>query len=131
MIYGITKIPKIKHPKKLKKYWGNILSFVNNDNYAGKVIYMKAGKQSSLEYHCNKTETYFLLSGKLKVGLRLGRAKNKSVVLNQGDTITIPVGLMHIRIALKDSIIIEVSTKDDNGDSHLVEEGRIYAHKEK
>lgn len=131
MAYGITKIPKIKHPKKLKKYWGGVLSFVNNDNYVGKIINMEAGKQSSLEYHCNKIETYFLLFGKLKVGLRVGRAKNKSIILNPGDAITIPIGLMHMRIALKDSVIVEVSTKDDDKDSHLVEEGRTYVHKEK
>ena len=35
-----------------------------------------------------------------------------------------------MRIAEEDVVIIEVSTKDDDGDSHLVEDGQTYTHKE-
>ena len=64
--------------------------------------------------------------GLLKVGLRVGRAKNKSVILQKGDVFHIKPGLMHMRMALEDTVIIEASTKDDDGDSHLVEDGHTY-----
>jgi len=35
-----------------------------------------------------------------------------------------------MRIAEQDCVIIEVSTKDDDGDSHIVEDGRFYKHVE-
>jgi len=112
------------------KYWGKIESIVSEEDYAGKRIFMKQNSQSSLEYHILKKEAYFLQSGKLKIGLRVGRAKNKSVILNPGDVFVINRGLMHMRIALKDSVIFEISTKDDDKDSHLVEDGRNYVHRE-
>ena len=35
-------------------------------------------------------------------------------------------GLMHMRIAIKDTMIIEWSTKDDDADSNIVEDGKVY-----
>ena len=111
------------------KYWGSIQSLVNGA-YAGKRIFLKAGAQNSLEFHCQKTETYFIHSGKLKVGLRLGRGENKSVIIEAGDVFEIPPGLMHMKIGIEDSVVIEISTHDDDRDSHIVEDGKIYKHKE-
>ena len=88
--------------------------------------WMNAHTQSSLEYHVKKKESYYIESGCLKVGLRIGRGKNTSVTLNQGDVFHIPPGLMHMRIAMLDTVIIEVSTTDDDSDSHIVEDGKTY-----
>lgn len=92
---------------------------------------MREGTQSSMEYHVKKDEYYYILAGQLKVGVRIGRAENKSIVLNPGDVFHIPPGLMHMRIALKDTIIIEWSNKDDDSDSNIVEDGKTYVHIEK
>ena len=121
---------KIEKPFDYRdKYWGSIQSLVNEE-YAGKRIYIKAGSQNSLEFHCRKTETYFVHSGKLKVGLRLGRGENRSVVIAAGDIFEIPPGLMHMKIGIEDSVVIEISTHDDDRDSHIVEDGKTYKHKE-
>jgi len=53
-----------------------------------------------------------------------------SLILNQGDVFHIPIGFMHMRIALEDTVIIEFSTLDDDGDSQIVEDGRTYIHME-
>ena len=37
---------------------------------------------------------------------------------------------MHMRIALKDTLIIEWSNKDDDEDSNIVEDGKIYKFEE-
>lgn len=114
----------------LDKYWGKIESIESNDNFAAKRIFMNKDGQSSLEYHCHKKEGYIIQSGKLKVGTRVGRAENKSIILEEGDVFVIPLGVMHMRIGMEDTIIIEISTKDDDADSHLVEDGQTYVHKE-
>ena len=112
-----------------EKYWGEIESVVAKD-FAGKRIYMCKGGQSSLEFHCHKAESYFVQSGLLKVGLRFGRAENSNVVLESGQSFTILPGLMHMRIALEETVLVEISTRDSDQDSHLVEDGKSYEHKE-
>jgi mannose-6-phosphate isomerase-like protein (cupin superfamily) len=110
-----------------EKYWGTIETVVSQD-MAGKRIELRADSQSSLEFHCSKVETYYIHSGKVKVGLRIGRGENRSVIVAAGETFEVPPGLMHMRIGIEDSVIIEVSTRDDDRDSHLVEDGRTYQH---
>ena len=91
---------------------------------------MKQNSQSSMEYHIQKKESYLIEDGELKVGFRVGRAQNKSLVMKKGDIVTIPIGLMHMRMALKDTVILEISTPDDDSDSHLVEDGKKYVYQE-
>jgi mannose-6-phosphate isomerase-like protein (cupin superfamily) len=87
---------------------------------------MKKGSQSSLEYHVVKDEFYYIYSGRLKLGTRIGRGENTSIMLEKGDVYHIPPGLMHMRIALEDTVIIEWSNKDADTDSIIVEDGRNY-----
>ena len=129
--YGIqTAGEKYKPAKHVEKYWGYMETLFDNELYTVKRIFMRKGTQSSLEYHVKKKETYFIESGKLKVGIRTGRAKNSSFIMHPGELFDIKPGLMHMRIALEDTVIIEHSTKDDDGDSHIVEDGKKYKHVE-
>ena len=62
--------------------------------------------------------------------MRIGRAQNKSLILEKGDVFHIPPGLMHMRIALEDTVVIEWSNNDDDADSNIVEDGKTYEFKE-
>tara|TARA_Y100001938_G_scaffold148685_1_gene233176 strand:+ start:782 stop:1195 length:414 start_codon:yes stop_codon:yes gene_type:complete len=127
--YGRQTLPEISTVvKAVDKYWGDMKTLFENDLYTVKRIFMKKDTQSSMEYHVKKQESYYIESGRLKIGTRIGRAKNTSLILEQGDVFHIPVGFMHMRIALEDTIIIEFSTLDDDGDSHIVEDGKTYKH---
>jgi mannose-6-phosphate isomerase-like protein (cupin superfamily) len=129
--YGRQELPPILSVvKEVDKYWGNMKTLFENDQYTVKRIFMKKGTQSSMEYHIDKEESYYIESGKLKIGTRIGRAKNTSLILNENDVFNIPVGFMHMRIALEDTVIIEFSTLDNDGDSHIVEDGKTYKHLE-
>ena len=77
----------------------------------------------------NKYESYYLDKGKVKVGLRVGRAENISVTINEGYTFSLFPGLMHCRVGIDNCKIIEISTKDEDSDSYLVEDGNTYKHK--
>jgi mannose-6-phosphate isomerase-like protein (cupin superfamily) len=112
-----------------EKYWGSIETITSGE-FCGKKIVMRKGTQNSLEFHCLKHETYYVHSGQVKIGLRVGRAENRSVVLRKGDVFHIPPGLMHMKIATENCVVMEISTKDDDSDSHLVEDGQKYVHKE-
>ena len=126
-IYGRQIVPEImKASPVIEKYWGSIQNIYANDEFTLKVVIMKASTQSSMEYHVKKDEYYFIKSGLLKLGLRIGRAKNISILLKAGDVYHIPPGLMHMRIALEDTEIIEWSNKDDDLDSNIVEDGKTY-----
>ena len=125
--YGKQSIPdKLESGATESKYWGSIKTVYADENFTLKEIFMKAGSQSSMEYHISKDEKYFIQKGKLKLGLRVGRAQNTSIILEEGDVYHIPPGLMHMRIAIEDTVIIEWSNKDDDTDSNIVEDGRKY-----
>ena len=111
-----------------EKYWGRIESIVSDDDIAAKRIFVQKGGQGSLEYHVEKYETYYIHSGKVKVGLRIGRAENRSIVMTPGESYDVRPGVMHLRIGLEDTVIIEVSTRDSDSDSYLVEDGQTYRH---
>ena len=104
--YGIIQVPDVYKPvERIDKYWGYMDTLFNFENCTVKRIFMKRGCQSSLEFHCIKREIYYVESGTLKIGLRVGRAET-------------------------DCVIIEISTKDENSDSHIVEDGTKYNHEE-
>jgi mannose-6-phosphate isomerase-like protein (cupin superfamily) len=127
--YGRQSLPPVHSVvKNLDKYWGNIKTIFENDQYSVKRIFMEKGTQSSMEYHIKKEESYYIESGRLKIGTRIGRAVNTSLILEEGEVFHIPPGFMHMRIALEDTIIIEMSTLDDDADSHIVEDGKDYKH---
>lgn len=129
--YGRQNLPPIlKCKERREKYWGYITTVFATEDFTLKEVFMKSGTQSSMEYHVNKDEYYYIQSGKLKIGMRIGRAKNKSLILESGDVFHIPPGLMHMRIALEDTIVIEWSNKDDDEDSNIVEDGTTYVFKE-
>ena len=115
--------------KATETYWGSIQTLVDTPEYSAKRIWMRAGCQSSLEYHVHKKETYLIEEGLLIVGLRERRAINTEVALKIGDVFTIFPGQMHMRIAVTDVQILEVSTHDEACDTYFVEDGKTYKHK--
>jgi mannose-6-phosphate isomerase-like protein (cupin superfamily) len=104
------------------KYWGNIQTMVNTD-YTGKRLFFRKGQHSSLHFHCKKAETYFIHSGELFLRLRAGRGEDRLFTLRAGNTLFIPPGLMHQDAGAEDTVIIEVSTHDEDSDSFIVEDG--------
>lgn len=105
------------------KYWGTIETIVSK-NYAAKRMFVKKGSHASLEYHVKKLEAYYVHSGKLLARFRAGRAEDRYFEIGPGSGVLIPPGLMHQRGGLEDTVIIEISTRDEDSDSYLVEDGK-------
>ena len=63
---------------RVDKPWGYELRFVRTDRYAGKLLFIKAGSQLSLQYHEVKDEAFYVQSGSLD--LVLGRGAGQTAL---------------------------------------------------
>jgi len=96
---------------RVDKPWGYELRFVRTDRYAGKVLFIKAGSQLSLQYHEKKDEAFFVQSGTLE--LVLGRGGDQTVVaMRPGDSRHLSPGTVHRFRAVTDTLLFEVSTPE-------------------
>lgn len=116
---------KFKPTDFREKYWGSIETIVSRE-YAAKRMLVRKGQHASLEYHCRKLESYFIHGGKLLLRLRAGRGEDKYFEMPAGSANLTPPGLMHQRAGLADTVIIEISTRDEDSDSYLVEDGKSH-----
>ena len=109
-------------PKIVEKPWGREIWYADQSAYAGKVLEVKQGRRLSLQYHERKTETLYLLSGKVLLTVRpiaSGETPSASLVTAAdqrvwlpGQALHVPVRTIHRFEALEDSVLLEVSTPD-------------------
>ena len=109
-------------PKTVEKPWGREIWFADQAAYAGKILEVKKGRRLSLQYHERKTETLYLVSGKMVLTFRTlasGETPSAGLVTSAdqrtwlpGQTVHIPVRTIHRFEALEDSVLIEASTPD-------------------
>ena len=59
----------------VKKGWGHENIFVTNDDYCGKILHFRNGGKSSMHFHLDKKETWYVISGKYLIKfIEIGRA---------------------------------------------------------
>lgn len=103
------------------KAWGSELVIMNRGEYCGKILRFNAGAAFSDHYHLLKTETWYVLSGLLRLGYYdLGKGKREVRYLAKGEVIHVPAGNPHQLTAMEDSEIIEVSTEHFDYDSYRI-----------
>ncbi len=108
----------------ISKGWGHEKIIVNNESYCGKILVFKKGARFSMHFHDKKDETFYCLSGYVRVtGIDTDSAKEYVVFLQKGETIHIPRLTLHRVEALEDSEIIEFSTQHFDSDSYRVAPG--------
>lgn len=111
--------------KFVLKDWGWEKIITNNEEYCGKLLFIKKDCCISLQHHKKKDETFYLFSGKLKskfINLEdLSDPKDIPVVImNPGDVKHVPIGLVHQLFAEEDSLIIEISTQHFDDDTYRI-----------
>jgi N-acetylneuraminate synthase len=114
----------VKNPRKITKDWGYELWLANNEeeNYCGKILYIKPGMSTSLHFHGKKHETFYILEGELDVEVVCTATTVKTNhFLKEGDTFEIdrlvPHKLSATGIAVK---FVEISTYHEDCDSYRV-----------
>jgi len=121
------------------KGWGFEKWIDNNALYCGKLLYFVKNRRCSLHYHENKTETFYIHSGKLEVRysdnldqlrIHLNSYGDRGLydflekeILEQGDTFYVPPGRVHQMIALEDTELFEFSTHHEETDSYRLIKG--------
>lgn len=105
------------HPKG----WGAETWLINCSDYCLKFLDFKKGLRGSMHFHDKKHETWYILSGKVKVSWNNPEtAEEFSRIINEGEMVDIPRLQTHRVFALEDSRIIEVSTQHFENDSYRV-----------
>ena len=96
---------------RVEKPWGHELRFVATDRYAGKVLFIKAGHQLSLQYHRVKDEAFYVHEGELELVLGIGDDQEVER-LAKGEARHLVPGTVHRFRAVTDSVLFEVSTPE-------------------
>jgi mannose-6-phosphate isomerase-like protein (cupin superfamily) len=98
-------------PIKVEKPWGHELIWAKTQEYAGKLLLVRAGQSLSLQFHREKDESWYVLEGKAELELgEAGQAVLQSEVVGPGAAFRFRPGTVHRVTALEDTTILEVST---------------------
>jgi mannose-6-phosphate isomerase-like protein (cupin superfamily) len=98
--------------RRVEKPWGHEEIWAENDRYAGKILFVRAGHRLSLQYHQKKDESIYLLRGRLRVTLENGDGELEVRDLEPGETRDVPAGRRHRFEAIEDCEILEVSSPE-------------------
>lgn len=116
---------KFNKPKIVEKVWGREVIIESNDQYCGKFLEFNKGASSSLHFHMEKTETWFVDSGQiLLTSFMLAEGVKLTQEFNPGDIIHIPAGQPHKVQALLNTRLIEFSSKDKATDSYRLDSSK-------
>lgn len=101
------------HEVQIKpKPWGREIWFAHTPMYAGKILEITRGHRYSLQYHEKKTETQYVLSGKVKFTIGPDEQHLSEKILSPGEVLHVPCGMIHRAEALENARLFEVSTAD-------------------
>jgi quercetin dioxygenase-like cupin family protein len=96
--------------KIVEKPWGRELWIAHTDQYAFKIIEIKAGTRPSLQYHQVKRETIYVDGGRVRAELEDDQGVIQVHELGPGAVIEVLPGRKHRIAALEDTRLLEVST---------------------
>jgi mannose-6-phosphate isomerase len=97
-------------PREVPKPWGSELWFAHTDLYAGKILRVRAGCRLSVQFHEEKDETSYVLSGRVIVAQGDSADTMTTEELGPGDSWRNSPLVVHTLEAVEDAEIIEVST---------------------
>ena len=95
--------------------WGteDLLALVSKQ-FSVKRLKIKAGNKGGLQYHRFKDEVAIMVSGQMLIRYDLGDKILKEKIVNAGDVVHFPPGLVHQEEAITDCEIIEASSPHFN-----------------
>jgi mannose-6-phosphate isomerase-like protein (cupin superfamily) len=103
---------------KVVKPWGHEIIWAHTDKYIGKILSIRAGQKLSVQYHEEKDETMYVLSGTGTIYFYKGLEYDSPFTnvphtfqsLVENATVNIPPMTIHSVLAHTDMIILEAST---------------------
>ena len=108
---GVTVLDRFAAPvRKVEKPWGYELIWATTKLYCGKLLFIRAGEQLSLQFHREKDETIYVHEGRLEFEIGEEPDAVASEVVGPGTAFHLRPGTLHRMRALEDSLVLEVST---------------------
>jgi mannose-6-phosphate isomerase len=98
--------------KRIDKPWGYEIIFALSETYCGKLIFVRAGEQLSLQFHRVKDETIYVHSGRIELEIGDPGGTLDAEVVRPGHAFRLKPGVVHRWRALEDSIVLEASTPE-------------------
>ena len=98
--------------ERVEKPWGHEILFARSERYCGKVIFVRAGEQLSLQFHRVKDETIYVHSGRIELEIGEPGGPLDTEVVGPGRSFRLRPGVVHRWKALEDSIVLEASTPE-------------------
>jgi mannose-6-phosphate isomerase len=98
--------------KIVEKPWGREIWIAHTEKYALKIIEIRKGTRSSLQYHVKKHEHIYVDSGVLGMEWENEQGAMETLTLRCGDVVENKPGRKHRAIAVEDVRLIEVSTPE-------------------
>jgi mannose-6-phosphate isomerase len=109
-INGFSGTVSDRDRRQVEKPWGHEVWWAQTDDYAGKLLHVKAGHRLSLQFHREKDETSYLLSGRLRLTRGSTADDLEEQEIGPGHAWRIKPGEVHSIEAIEDSVVLEVST---------------------
>lgn len=94
----------------MEKPWGHELWWAQTDVYAGKLLHVQAGHRLSLQFHQEKDESSYVLSGRLRLTRGPNAESLREEEIGPGFAWRVEPGVVHTIEAIEDSVVVEVST---------------------
>jgi mannose-6-phosphate isomerase-like protein (cupin superfamily) len=95
---------------EVSKPWGSELWFAHTERYAGKILRVRAGCRLSIQYHEEKDETSYVLSGRVIISQGDSVEEMTTRELGPGESWRNRPLVVHTLEAVEDAEIVEVST---------------------
>ena len=100
--------------KRVEKPWGYELVYASTERYCGKMLFIRAGEQLSLQFHKEKDETIYVQSGRVEFEIGDPGKPVDTEVVASGRAFRLEPGTVHRMRALEDATLLEVSTPEAN-----------------
>ena len=129
---GVRVVADASGAQIVTKPWGRETILSQNPEYTFKKIEIKAGCETSLQYHHKKSETIIFVSGKARVVFEDSNGKLSYQDMAPGSIFETRPPAIHRVVAVTDISYYEASTPDPNGldvirlrDSFQRKDGRL------
>ncbi|MBV8461700.1 MAG: hypothetical protein JO368_00295 [Acidimicrobiales bacterium] len=97
-------------PQRVEKPWGYEIWWASTELYVGKILHVDAGHRLSLQYHHEKDESCYVLSGCLLLTQGNTVDDLRETRISEGHVWRNRPGTVHTIQAIEDADVLEVST---------------------